>query len=1223
MEGSPRPHAWARVLVGVWMCLAAAGAATAQQQTGTLTGTVVDDSGAIVPGVTAIATEIATGVERTAFVNEQGVFRMAALPPGRYSLRVELTGFRTVTMTNIELLSSEVRDLGRLVLQVGQQAEQVTVTAEATPVQVATSSRTSAVTSDQLTNIQMKGRDIYGLLAILPGVQDTNLNRDFTTWTSMRDVTINGAPVVNKNVLVDGISVVDEGGAGNAFVNPNIDAVGEVQVIANGYTAENGRNNGGLINMVTKSGTSVFRGSGWYNARRDRWNENDYLRKVQGQPKPLYRVNITGYSVGGPVVLPGLFDTRGSTRKLFFFASQEYTDDARPSNVVTANLPTDRERRGDFSQTFQTNGSLQVIVDPRTGQPFPGNVIPADRISALGQRMLNLLPTPNGYVNPQAGQQFTANFAFDQTPLHSRTNHTVRIDGVLTSTIRWSTKFIKDREDNWTNSMIAPGVGLFNNFVPGVVWSANSTQVLSSRLVNEINVGYGRNNYGFRAADDFDYRSYYRSVVGLDPPRLKAFGAHTDPPEIQEPQVDEWPYLPVMSFNGGTRTNLATFNSLSTGGRAVPTANWNRRWSFQDDLSMTTGRHNMKFGFYTEWTLKTEPGSSNYMGNFEFGHNADNPLSTGNGYANALLGSYTTYTELSNRVNMDRRHWQTEGYLQDSWKVSSRFTLDYGVRLTHSGPFYEVNNSNAGFYADTWDPRQAPRLYRPICTDGRPGTQACPQNLRGAVDPANPGQVLSFAYVGNIVPGTGTQINGMKTGGPDGEGGGYYDLPYLVAAPRVGFAWDMTGDGKTALRASTGIFYNYPRGGYNWVGASPVSFSRVIRNGTIDDIANFASRGIQFAESPINANVVLGKDDKRKLEKSYNVNVAFQRDIGFNTVVEAAYVGNFTFDSSRTVDLNPIPLYAYGNPNNLFNQTSIAQNFLRSTYPGMGSINRTFTDLETLRYHAVQFNVQRRLTQGLQMGVAYTLAKGEGMQGYDQYTDAIGGEEALRARYWGPTPVDRRHNLVVNYSYQIPSPWQNRALQIALGDWQVSGVTKFLSGIAVTPACTSNNAGIANTDPSLSGLGTGTMVTHVRCMLVGDPYSGFERDPDPSARVNFNLAAFAMAQPTSATVGNLGNTPIGILRNPSWSNWDLTLSRRIPVRLGKSGQVRLQFQAYNLFNQVQFTSIATTPTAAGTGNTVTMQYTGANNSTLNSPTAGRYTQTTPPRQLGITMRLDF
>jgi hypothetical protein len=176
----------------------------AQQQTGTLTGTIVDDSGGMVPGATIAATEAGTGIVRSSLSDDDGVFRMAALPPGRYSLRAERAGFTSVNMKEISVSSAEVRDLGKLELEVGTQEAEITVTAEVTPVQVASSARTSAITSDQLTNIQMKGRD----------------------------VTINGAPVTNKNVLVDGICVVDEGGAGNAFVNPNIDAVGEAQVIA-------------------------------------------------------------------------------------------------------------------------------------------------------------------------------------------------------------------------------------------------------------------------------------------------------------------------------------------------------------------------------------------------------------------------------------------------------------------------------------------------------------------------------------------------------------------------------------------------------------------------------------------------------------------------------------------------------------------------------------------------------------------------------------------------------------------------------------------------------------------------------------------------------------------------------------------------------------------------------------------------------------------------------
>ena len=250
-----------------------------RETTGTITGTVVDGTGAALPGATVNVTEAATGSVRTGVTDGAGVFRFAALNPGRYSLAVELASFRTLNVADINLLSTEVRDLGKLALQVGGVTETVTITSEITPVQVADSSRRSTLTLEDIGAIPTKGRDIFGMLGVLPGVQDTNLNRDFTQWRSAISITINGMPSQNKDVRVDGINIVDEGGCGTAYVNLNMDAVGEVQVIANGYTAENGRNNGGVISMVTKSGTNQLRASGWYNGRRDKFNENDYFRE--------------------------------------------------------------------------------------------------------------------------------------------------------------------------------------------------------------------------------------------------------------------------------------------------------------------------------------------------------------------------------------------------------------------------------------------------------------------------------------------------------------------------------------------------------------------------------------------------------------------------------------------------------------------------------------------------------------------------------------------------------------------------------------------------------------------------------------------------------------------------------------------------------------------------------------------------------------------------------
>ena len=1222
------------------VCLCWAAAAFAQSATGTITGTVVDGTGAALPGATVNVTEAATGTVRTVVTDDAGLFRFAALNPGRYSLAVELANFRALNVADIALLSTEVRDLGKLSLQIGGVTETVTITSEVTPVQVADSSRRCTLTLDDIATIPTKGRDIFGMLSVLPGVQDTNLNRDFTQWRSAISITINGMPSQNKDVRVDGINIVDEGGCGTAYVNLNMDAVGEVQVIANGYTAENGRNNGGVISMVTKSGTNQLRASGWYNGRRDKFNENDYFREATNQPKPLYRVNISGYSVGGPVVIPGLVDSRRSGgKKFYFFASQEFTDDARPTTPTRANMPTGLEYNGDFSATRITNGTIQPIIDPLTGQQFPGNRIPAagtpgcgvqfSCIDALGQRMLRILPEANGILNPTVGQEWTSNSAWDLTPVHGRTNNVLRLDAVFTDKTRMAIRAVKDRDDDWSWNNFTPGTGFINQNTPGLLVATTISQVLRPTMVNEIGFGYTHNRWGFTAEDDFDYTSLYRSTLNVDPPRFEPFADYSDPPELSGigEQVDEWPYAPRFATSGGNRSGLAGFRT--TGNEPFPRLNLSGRFYFNDDLSLTIGRHNFKAGMSLEYNRKTEPGSADYMGNFNFGHDANNPLSTGNGYANMLLGVFTTYTELTSRVDRDVRHWQNDFYVQDNWRMTPNLTLDFGLRVQHSGSDFEVNNMNSGFFTDLWQRTDAARVYRLACTTGVPGNQACAAANQRAIDPANPSVFFPTAYAGNIVPGSGQQLNGIITGGIDGrKDGTYFTFPYFVWAPRVGMAWNVTGDGKTALRTSWGLFYNFPRstgdGGYPFSGGCPVSCTRQIRWARFGEITTATPHNL--IENPVN---VTAGGYEQPLAKSHNVNVAFQRDIGFNTVAEIAWVGNYTSNHGRFVDDNRLPLYVYGNPANLVNNAPIAANSLRyqyGKYPGMGSANVYVPGLyaRTLQYNAMQMQLQRRLTNGLQMGFAYTLAKGEGYRDYDPYTDEIGGEAAIRARYWGPTGDDRRHNISATWSYDVPTWTEMPVIKQLLMDWQVSGIFRMLSGQAVTPQCTSNNPGIQNSDPSLTGLGTGGNLTNVRCELTGEPlfveYTGDPNVPEAD-RPHFNLAAFRMPQP-NGSIGNFGNTPVGILRHPTWHEWDLTLSRRFPINLmgRKSSGIRLRYEVYNVFNEVQFTNLNASYT-----------FTGPNNSVNNSANTGKYTATgntlaagtITPRVMALTVRLDW
>ncbi len=333
---------------------------------------------------------------------------------------MELASFRTLNVADITLLSTEVRDLGKLGLQIGGVTETVTITSEVTPVQVADSSSRGTLTQDDIAAIPTKGRDIFGMLSVLPGVQDTNLNRDFTQWRSAISVTINGMPSQNKDVRVDGITIVDEGGCGTAYVNPNMDAVGEVQVIANGYTAENGRNNGGVINLVTKSGTNQFgRPAGTTAAAKV---QRERLRpRAPNQAEAALRSTSAG-SASAVRSSSRACSTAGTSAQGFYFLARRNSPTTRGRRRPRA--PTSRPERkymGISRQTRMTAGTVQPIMDPLTGQhsraaefrprATPGCGIPASRIDPLGQRILRLAARSERVLNPQGAQAADANSA--------------------------------------------------------------------------------------------------------------------------------------------------------------------------------------------------------------------------------------------------------------------------------------------------------------------------------------------------------------------------------------------------------------------------------------------------------------------------------------------------------------------------------------------------------------------------------------------------------------------------------------------------------------------------------------------------------------------------------------------------------------------------------------------------------------------------------------------
>ena len=492
---------------------------------------------------------------------------------------MELASFKPLKVADINLLSTEIRDLGKLALQLGGVTETVTVTSEVTPVQVADSSRRTTLTLDDIATIQIKGRDIFGMLGILPGVQDTNLNRDFAQWRSAISITINGMPSQNKDVRVDGMNIVDEGGCGTAYVNLNMDAIGEVQVIANGYTAENGRNNGGVISMVTKSGTNQLRASGWYNGRRDKFNENDYFRKADRPGEAALPRQYLRLQRRRPGRDPRPRSTAGSGRqkKFYFFGSQEFTDDARPTTTTRANMPTALESAATSRQTRITNGTIQPIIDPLTGSSSratrfrrgdtrmrravqlhrPARSAHAADPAAEAERH----PEPAGRsgvdlelgLRPDAGARPDEQRPADRSRIHRQDPHGVRA--------------VKDRDDDWSWNRLTPGTGYVNQNTPGLLIVDDRHAGAEADRRQRDRASATRTTAGAsRRPDDFDYTSLYRSTLGVDPPRFEAVrGLQRSAATrgLRRTQVDEWPYAPRFSTTGGNRSNWRTIASAT------------------------------------------------------------------------------------------------------------------------------------------------------------------------------------------------------------------------------------------------------------------------------------------------------------------------------------------------------------------------------------------------------------------------------------------------------------------------------------------------------------------------------------------------------------------------------------------------------------------------------------------------------------------------------------
>ncbi|MBZ5622991.1 MAG: carboxypeptidase-like regulatory domain-containing protein [Acidobacteriia bacterium] len=1256
------------------------GCVFSQTTTGTLLGTVADPNDAAVPGAQVELKNIATGAVISTSTGAEGIFRFNSLVPARYNLTIKpAAGFKTYQQSDIDVTASEVRDLGRIPLSLGQLTEQVSVTAVATPIQTASGENSKLVDSAQMQGITLKGRDLFGMLVIMPGI--ATAQQDTTSENSIGSVRINGGIAGLANFTVDGISDTDTANNTTLHFEPNMDSIAEMRVLTANYQAEYGRNSSGTISVVTKSGSQEFHGSGWVNKRHEMFNAKSFFQNYNGQQKSIYRFLVWGYSIGGPVYIPKLFNT--DKRKLFFFFSQEYTKQKPATQSGYANVPTLAQRAGNFAGYTDTNGVAYPIYDPTTGNPVPNNNLSG--LTALnpaaakaGQAILNFLPLPNicGHsgVDPngciqdaQYGtQQYARNYYWQFNESHPRRNDTLRLDYNVSSKLNTWVRYINDYDMDFTGGNIA----LKNsqgNFVPwsnehpnpGHGYGVGITYTISPTMVNEFTFGKSYNSWDYYAHDQSQTD---RSTMGNPPsfnnfatdPLFTSDGKKQKPAGLGTGAIFYQTAVPNISFGGGQEPNEVSFSPSCSG--QCPYTNWNDIYSVNDTLSKVKGQHNLKAGFYYEKTGKVEVGSGSqgsYLGSYSFASSTAMPNNTQDGFANAYLGNFNTYSEGGRSIG-DFWYSEVEAFVQDNWRVSRRVTLDFGIRLSHVLPTENLNGNNAAWLRGSYNPSLAERIYLPGCTVST-ATKACPTANQVAVDPLT-GKTTFFALQGTLVPATagGYTTTPSPTPGMEISDGKNPNLPLkmythdaIIPAVRLGVAWDVFGDGKTAIRVGFGQFANLTDSHFAQLasGNPPVTLNRTVYYSSVDKIPSLASSaGI----TPIAPQATIGK---QPVEQNYNGTFMIQQKVPFGTVVEASYVFNLSKHTWVTHQLNPVAPYSEYNPANnnptvdyLPANTSgkaLSDNYFRPM-AGLGAL--TYNDLSgNSSYNSLQVSVRRAMTRHLSYGLAYTWSKT--MTAYGGYPTTASPYFTDKFRNYGPSYQPTPHVLAVNYIYQLPNLGQRLNLKPVgwvTDNWAISGITQWHSNIRVGVPGMSFSGNTA-TNPLMNWTGG---YEGARMVVTGNPQL-------PSGQVSFagstplvqapganangtpgnqllNESVFAIPFPCSWTpgptpqqgigqsmscYGNAGPGSIIALPGTQMFNNDITLTKVFPLKNEKR-KIKFLAETYNVFNHTQFNGANITPTYSWPlWQQGILQQTNA--------TLGRYTSALNPRQMSLSLRFEF
>src|SRR5712692_10592921 len=1085
--------------------------ATAQLTTGRLSGIVLDPHAALVPGATVSLISETRGTRLpNAISGTSGDFVLPNVPPDTYTLEISHQGFKMLRRTGIAVSAGDNIGLGPLTIEVGAVAETLTVRAEAQLLQTQSAERSFTITPTSVQNVPISNRSFTALASLSPGVSGTS---------RIADRASSGGS--NTNVMMDGVSTMDTGNNG-ILLQMNVESIAEVKVLVSNYQAEYGRSSGLQISAVTKSGTNRFHGSAYMVMRKARWNAISRTTILNGDAKPTLNEKDLGYSIGGPIGRPG------RDNKLFFFYSHEYSPRTTGGGTVRYRFPTALERAGDFSQSIDNNGNLfPYIRDPLSSGTCSASSqagcfkadgvlgrIPAARLYDTGLKILDLYPLPNANI-PGAAYNYEAirpnQSLMSQQPA-------IRIDYQPWTKLRGTFKFSGWRQQNETIIGTLPGFNDSRQYHPFITLIATTVDYsLNPTTFIEGTFGSSQNELaGCVLAQGGTGPTFCESGLAMnEKANLDKAGLGALPSIFPQAGVMDKSYYAFQALDSvkptiwdGTRLRMAP--GFSWGGRigsAPPNfpfpgyLNINSTKDVSISLTKVAGRHTVKTGFYETHSFKAQQ-RQGWAGSISFGNDANNPLDSGFGFANAALGVFSSYNQFSRYVEGSYVYNNIEGYVQDNWKVTSRLTLDFGVRLVHQQPQYDKLGQASNFLPEKWSAAQAPLVYQAGCA----GAQPCSGANRQALDPRT-GQLLgpnTVLAIGTLVPDTGNQTNGLFLSGK-GITKTTYEWPALKAAPRFGAAYDLTGKQVLIARGGAGLFYDRPAGNtiYSQIQNPPTIRNLTLRYAQLQSLGT----GGLTTEAPPSLSVYQYQSG---LPATWQWNGGVQMLLPWSTQLDFEYTGERAYNLVEDVNINSVDFGAAFLPANQDPTQS-------STIPGSAVVAadqmRAFRGYSTitqeiprgwLTAHTLQLSVNRRYSRGLSYGFNDTIVMSQrGSTGARLQHNPDGSfserpDQPQADRLLGDY-VPNRHIFKAHFVWDLPGvksggdTLAKHVLKGVANDWRLSGVWTASTGGAYTVGVSyQGGGGSQNITGSPNYGGRVRILSNPGAGCSGDVYRQFE-----------------------------------------------------------------------------------------------------------------------------------